>query len=65
MSILYRSDAARGLAWARYFAETAPDLDVRVGPDAGNGAITGRAEIRTPPHVHLGRRVRFRPGSRG
>jgi glyoxylate/hydroxypyruvate reductase A len=36
MSILYRSDAARGPAWARYFAEHAPDLDFRVWPDAGN-----------------------------
>ena len=36
MSILYRSDAARGAAWARYFAENAPDLDFRVWPDAGN-----------------------------
>jgi glyoxylate/hydroxypyruvate reductase len=35
MSILYRSDAARGPAWARYFAEQAPDLDFRVWPDAG------------------------------
>jgi glyoxylate/hydroxypyruvate reductase A len=35
MSILYRSDAARGAAWARYFAENAPDLDFRVWPDAG------------------------------
>jgi glyoxylate/hydroxypyruvate reductase A len=36
MSILYRSDAARGPAWARYFAQNAPDLDFRVWPDAGN-----------------------------
>src|SRR5688572_33235737 len=36
MSILYRSDAARGPAWAQYFAENAPDLDFRVWPDAGN-----------------------------
>lgn len=35
MSILYRSDAARAAAWARYFAEHAPDLDFRVWPDAG------------------------------
>jgi glyoxylate/hydroxypyruvate reductase len=36
MSILYRSDAARGAAWASYFAEKAPDIDFRVWPDAGN-----------------------------
>jgi glyoxylate/hydroxypyruvate reductase A len=36
MSILYRSDAPRAAAWARYFAEYAPDLDFRVWPDAGN-----------------------------
>lgn len=36
MSILYRSDAARAAAWARYFADHAPDLDFRVWPDAGD-----------------------------
>jgi glyoxylate/hydroxypyruvate reductase A len=36
MAILYRSDAARGAAWSRYFAEHAPDLDFRVWPDAGD-----------------------------
>jgi len=36
MSILYRSDAARAAAWAKYFAEHAPDLDFRVWPDAGD-----------------------------
>jgi glyoxylate/hydroxypyruvate reductase A len=35
MSILYRSDSARGLAWSRYFAAHAPDLDFRVWPQAG------------------------------
>lgn len=35
MSILYRSDAPRAAAWASYFAEHAPDLDLRVWPDAG------------------------------
>ena len=35
MSILYRSDAPRAAAWARYFAEHAPDLDFRVWPDTG------------------------------
>lgn len=36
MSILYRSDAPRAAAWARHFAEHAPDLDFRVWPDAGD-----------------------------
>jgi len=36
MSILYRSDAPRAAAWARYFAEHAPDLEFRVWPDAGD-----------------------------
>ena len=35
MRILYRSDAPRAAAWARYFAEHAPDIDFRVWPDAG------------------------------
>ena len=36
MSVLYRSDAPRAAAWARYFAEHAPDLDFHVWPDAGD-----------------------------
>ncbi len=36
MSILYRSDAPRAAAWAKYFAEHAPDLEFRIWPDAGN-----------------------------
>jgi glyoxylate/hydroxypyruvate reductase A len=36
MSILYRSDAPRAAAWAKYMAEHAPDLEFRVWPDAGN-----------------------------
>ncbi|MGH7105126.1 MAG: 2-hydroxyacid dehydrogenase [Acetobacteraceae bacterium] len=36
MSILYRSDAPRAPAWARYFSEHAPDLDFRVWPEAGD-----------------------------
>ena len=36
MNVLYRSDAPRAAAWARYFAEHAPDLNFRVWPDAGN-----------------------------
>lgn len=36
MSILYRSDAPRAGAWAKYFAEHASDLEFRAWPDAGN-----------------------------
>jgi len=36
MAILYRSDAPRAAAWAKFFAEHAPDLDFRVWPDAGD-----------------------------
>ena len=36
MSILYRSDAPRAAAWARYFAQNAPELDFRIWPDAGD-----------------------------
>ncbi len=36
MSLLYRSDAPRAAAWAKYFAEHAPDLEFRIWPDAGN-----------------------------
>jgi glyoxylate/hydroxypyruvate reductase A len=36
MSILYRSDAPRAAAWAKYFAEHAPDLGFRVWPEAGD-----------------------------
>lgn len=36
MAILYRSDAPRAEAWARYFSVHAPELDFRVWPDAGS-----------------------------
>ena len=36
MSILYRSDAPRAAAWAKYFAEHAPELEFRVWPEAGD-----------------------------
>ena len=35
-SVLYRSDAARGRAWAGYFAQHAPDVEFRVWPDHGD-----------------------------
>jgi glyoxylate/hydroxypyruvate reductase A len=35
-SVLYKSDVARGAAWARYFAEHAPDIAFHVWPDHGD-----------------------------
>jgi glyoxylate/hydroxypyruvate reductase A len=35
-SVLYRSDVARGRAWAGYFAQHAPDVEFRIWPDHGN-----------------------------
>lgn len=36
MSILYRSDTARGRTWAGIFAAEAPDLPFHIWPDTGN-----------------------------
>jgi glyoxylate/hydroxypyruvate reductase A len=36
MSVLYRSDAPRAAAWARFFKDNAPDIDFRTWPDAGD-----------------------------
>ena len=36
MSVLYRADASRGVGWAKFFAEAAPDIDFRVWPNAGD-----------------------------
>lgn len=50
MSILYRSDAARGAAWASYFARHAPDLEFRVWPDAGDlGQVEYLVAWQVPP----------------
>jgi len=35
-SVLYKSDAARGRAWARFFAEQAPDIEFHVWPQHGD-----------------------------
>jgi glyoxylate/hydroxypyruvate reductase A len=35
MSVLYKSDVARGRIWARVFAERASDLDFHIWPDCG------------------------------
>jgi glyoxylate/hydroxypyruvate reductase A len=36
MSVLYKSDLARGQAWAGYFATHAPELQFRIWPDSGD-----------------------------
>jgi glyoxylate/hydroxypyruvate reductase A len=36
MSVLYRSDPARGRTWGEIFAAEAPDLPFHIWPDAGN-----------------------------
>jgi len=36
MSVLYRADATRAPGWAKFFAANAPDIDLRVWPDAGD-----------------------------
>src|ERR1700730_3985271 len=36
MSVLYKSDLARGRVWVRIFAEKAPDIEFRVWPEAGD-----------------------------
>jgi glyoxylate/hydroxypyruvate reductase A len=36
MSVLYKSDIARGRIWARIFAEEAPDIEFHVWPETGD-----------------------------
>lgn len=36
MTFLYKSDPARGAAWARLFAQKAPELPFRIWPDIGD-----------------------------
>ena len=36
MSVLYKSDIARGRTWARIFAEQAPDIEFHLWPETGN-----------------------------
>lgn len=38
MSLVYKADVARGLAWRRILAERAPDLPVRLWPEIGDPA---------------------------
>lgn len=36
MTLLYTANPARGLRWRELFAELAPELEIRLAPDAGN-----------------------------
>lgn len=49
MSILYRSEAARGRIWAGIFAAEAPDLPFRIWPDIGDGAAVEYLIAWQPP----------------
>lgn len=53
MSILYRSDAARGRTWADIFAAEAPDLPFRVWPDIGDLAAVEYLIAWQPPAEFL------------
>lgn len=48
-SVLYRSDAARGRAWARIFAAEAPDLPFHVWPETGDLACVEYLIAWQPP----------------
>lgn len=53
MSILYRSDAARGRAWAGIFAAEAPDLPFHIWPDTGNPEAIEYLVAWQPPAAFL------------
>ncbi|WP_213881658.1 glyoxylate/hydroxypyruvate reductase A [Pseudomonas sp. dw_358] len=38
MTLLYKADTSRGLAWQALFAQHAPDIEVRLWPDVGDPA---------------------------
>lgn len=38
MTLLYKADTSRGLAWQALFAQHAPDIEVRLWPDVGDTA---------------------------
>ena len=50
MSVLYKSDIARGRSWARIFAEQAPDIEFHVWPQTGDlGAVEYLIAWQPPP----------------
>ena len=54
MTLLFKVDNDRGLAWKNLFQRHAPDIDVRLWPDIGNPEeIRYLATWQPPPDVHL------------
>jgi glyoxylate/hydroxypyruvate reductase A len=49
MSVLYKSDIARGQAWARIFAEQAPDIEFHLWPQTGDLAAVEYLIAWEPP----------------
>jgi glyoxylate/hydroxypyruvate reductase A len=49
MSVLYKSDIARGQAWARIFAEQAPDIEFHLWPQTGDLAAVEYLVAWEPP----------------
>jgi len=49
MSVLYKSDIARGRTWARIFAEQAPDIEFHVWPETGDLAAVEYLIAWQPP----------------
>ena len=49
MSVLYKSDIARGRSWARIFAEQAPDIEFHLWPETGNLAAVEYLIAWQPP----------------
>src|SRR6266567_4295850 len=49
MSVLYKSDPARGRAWARIFAEQAPDIEFHLWPETGDLAAVEYLVAWQPP----------------
>jgi glyoxylate/hydroxypyruvate reductase A len=53
MSVLYKSDIARGRVWARIFAEQAPDIEFHLWPETGDLAAVEYLIAWQPPRELL------------
>jgi glyoxylate/hydroxypyruvate reductase A len=54
MTLLFKVDTDRGLAWKNLFERHAPDIDVRFWPDVGDpDAVRYLATWQPPPNIHL------------
>ncbi|MBR1150581.1 glyoxylate/hydroxypyruvate reductase A [Bradyrhizobium sp. JYMT SZCCT0428] len=49
MTFLYKANAIRGVEWARFFAERAPELSFRLWPDIGDPAEVRYLTVWAPP----------------